>query len=72
MRRTQVIDGAYHGPPRVPRQGVPCQRAAFSACGVESLHVRCAQGYHGWCIAVIFSDFTENFRCAYSVRISES
>jgi hypothetical protein len=27
---------------------------------------------NGRCIAVIFSDFTENFRCAYSVRVSES
>jgi hypothetical protein len=30
------------------------------------------RGSHGQCIAVIFSGFTENFRCAYSVRLSES
>jgi hypothetical protein len=29
-------------------------------------------GSNGQCIAVIFSGFTENFRCAYSVRVSES
>jgi hypothetical protein len=29
-------------------------------------------GSNGRCIAVIFSGFTENFRCAYSVRVSES
>ena len=30
------------------------------------------RGSNGRCIAVIFSGFTENFRCAYSVRVSES
>jgi hypothetical protein len=30
------------------------------------------QGSNGQCIAVIFSGFTENFRCAYSVRVSAS
>jgi hypothetical protein len=29
-------------------------------------------GSNGQCIAVIFSGFTDNFRCAYSVRISAS
>jgi hypothetical protein len=29
-------------------------------------------GSNGQCIAVIFSGFTENSRCAYSVRVSES
>jgi hypothetical protein len=30
------------------------------------------RGSHGRCIAVIFSGFTENLRCAYSVRVSET
>jgi hypothetical protein len=30
------------------------------------------RGSNGWCIAVIFSGFTENVRCAYAVRVSES
>jgi hypothetical protein len=29
------------------------------------------RGSNGRCIAVIFSGFTENFRCVYSVRVSE-
>ena len=30
------------------------------------------RGSNGRCIAVIFSSFTENFRCTYSVRVSEA